>query len=307
MLIKRIYILKGNRCSGTLKLKNLEGAYCEVELNAYNVAKRDLCFILKAGSFLLIENLEGNSLKRKIRCIDADNAYSAICDKRSGSIVMWAGETPTPPSFLSELALKQKYPVVKRREEKPVTEEIDNSIATTIKDVDPTQENNVDIITAEDHTIDEKNSEEPTEDNSVPNDENIDATSIEERFGITSISNEEDTKELHTRTEESKNTSEKELPFKLALAKEILEKYHMVEHNSELERLCSDSKWIIETSTEKDFSLGVLFNSDGNPTHVCYAHKGIKNNPPDFSSEWLSDNEINGYWVVYEEIDQVTI
>lgn len=297
MLIKRIHILKGKGCSGTLKLKNLEGAYCEIELSVYNISKRDLCFILKAGTFLLVDNLDGSTLKRKIRCIDADSAYSAIVDRINGEILMWAGETPTPPSFLLELATKQKYPVVKRKEEKPLLEETPASE----KETEPPFEDKSIGIDSE-HDKEEKKDDLEAEPKTLDNETSIEP-SMEERFGITSLSVEDEKEEVSESTESVQENEEKELPFKLALAKEILEKYHLVEHNSELESLCHDSKWIIETSSEKDFSLGVLFDSDGNPTHVCYAHKGMKNNPPDFTSEWLSDNDIEGYWVVYEEID----
>lgn len=292
MLIKRIYILKGKGCSGTLKVKNLEGAYCEIQLNTYNTKGADLCFILKADEYTFIENLENHSLKRKLRYMNADNIYSAICDRRSGEIVMWAGESLTQPYFLTELALKQKYPVIKKEEIKSTEmTESEETIEEEEKTLTPTP-------------LLEESKEEPEEKEEIKNDgEVIDKEevsvhpSIEEKFGITSLSNEDDDEKTDAKEEES------EIPFKLALAKEILEKYHLVDHNEELELLCSGSKWIIETNKEKDFSLGVLFNSDGTPTHVCYAHKGVKNNPPEFTAEWLSDNNDNGYWVVYEEIE----
>lgn len=290
MLIKRIYILKGKSCSGTLKVKNLEGAYCEIQLNIYNTKETDLCFILKADEYTFIENLENHYLKRKLRCMNADNIYSAICDRESGEIVMWAGESLTQPYFLTELALKQKYPVIKREEVKgsEITESKD-TIVEEEKTLTPTP-------LLEESKEEYKEKEENKNDGDVIDKEEVSVhPSIEEKFGITSLSNEGE--KADPKEEES------EIPFKLALAKEILEKYHLVEHNEELELLCSGSKWIIETNKEKDFSLGVLFNSDSTPTHVCYAHKGVKNNPPEFTAEWLSDNDDNGYWVVYEEID----
>lgn len=292
MLIKRIYILKGKGCSGILKVKNLEGAYCEIQLNTYNTVGADLCFILKADEYTFIENLENHSLKRKLHCMNADNIYSAICDRRRGEIVMWAGESLTQPYFLTELALKQKYPMIKREEVKSteITEPRE-SIIKEERTLTPTP-------------LLEETKEEPKEKEEIKNDgeainkEDVSIhPSIEEKFGITSLSNEVEGEKSDSKEDES------EIPFKLALAMEILEKYHLVDHNEELELLCNGSKWIIETNKEKDFSLGVLFDSDGTPTHVCYAHKGVKSDPPEFTAEWLSDNDDKGYWVVYEEIN----
>lgn len=301
MLIKRIYILKGKGCSGILKVKNLEGAYCEIELNVYNTPMEET-FILKVGSYVFVENLEDCHLKRKIRCIEPDNVYSAICSRKTGSIVMWAGEGSTPPNFLIELASKQKYPIIIKKEEKDIEKKTD--VRELIEDIS----SNIEDFTLEKETVTNQSllEESREEEDLLKNDSEIQEEeekglpqSIEEKFGITSISSSAEISE----DVKGDPQGEEKVDFKLALAKEILEKYNMVEHNEDLERLCRESKWIIETTSEKDFSLGVLFNSDGDPTHVCYATKGTRSNPPDYTSQWLSSEEEEGYWVVYEEIE----
>ena len=72
-------------------------------------------------------------------------------------------------------------------------------------------------------------------------------------------------------------------------------KYASSPREETLEALSPDSKWI--ASEDGKTAVGILYNSSG-ATHVCYAEKGVREEPPSYEAEWL-----DGYWIVYNEID----
>jgi|GEM_PF-5663566 len=102
---------------------------------------------------------------------------------------------------------------------------------------------------------------------------------VTERFGIS---------EVDTKTESTDESDKNDF------VKEFEEKYPTATHNEELENLAEGSKWIITDDGVN--SVGLLYNSTG-ATHVCYALKGEREDPPSYPAEWL-----DGFWVLYKEL-----
>lgn len=70
-----------------------------------------------------------------------------------------------------------------------------------------------------------------------------------------------------------------------------------------LEALMPASHWVQVEQEECPYYLGVLFDSDGAPTHLCYGVRGERTRPFAAQAEWLGENDAEGYWIVYNALE----
>lgn len=293
MLIKKIYIMKGNSTAkSVLKIALLENGYAEIDLQTHFAYGENYTFILKSGNFIHVETMPSKGLKRKLQPFSLDGLCAGIA--KDGKIVNWTAETPTVPYCLRELA--GKYSLVKGQNaddgRKQITEgeEKEKSIALVQNEPSRAERVNphsradnegikkeeidgsaVGIATSENQSFAEENNRQ----------ESTFSKDITSDFNILSIENEDFSQNSEATEEES------------SFAHEIEEKYSTYPHNEALENLFPGSKWII--SSPEDLSLGLLYNSE-KITHICYAKRGEKDDSFDQNASFY-----DGWWIVFTE------
>lgn len=149
-------------------------------------------------------------------------------------------------------------------------------LLTPITEEDETKKAEIEETAAEEDTIDENIME--TDENTIHSFETTSDKSrdVAEEFGVSEFA-----PEIEEKDDED-------------FLRDFNEKYERSPHEETLESLAPDSKWI--SSDDGVTAVGILYNSTG-ATHICYAEKGIKDDPPSYNAEWLE-----GYWIVYNEI-----
>ena len=68
-----------------------------------------------------------------------------------------------------------------------------------------------------------------------------------------------------------------------------------------LAHLAPDGRWVEVTQEDCRFVLGVLYTSEGVPTHLCYGVEGTPDRPLR-DGHWV-ETETGGYWLVYTSIE----
>lgn len=298
MLIKKIYIMKGNSSAkSVLKIALLENGYAEVDLQTHFAYGDNYTFILKSGSFIHIETMQSRGLKRKLQPFSLDGLCAGIA--KDGKIITWTADTPTVPYCLVELA--GKYTLVKgqnlENEKKQLAltaqNEDNNSVDENVSLNDLSNEGSV-ALSNENGTVTVTDGKEVNsrvlvvDETQTVNGENVASENTFSRditsdFNILSIEN-DDFSENNEANEEANS-----------LANEIEMKYATYPHNEALEALFPDSKWII--SSPEDLSLGLLYNSE-KITHICYAKRGEKDESFDQNASFY-----DGWWIVFTEND----
>ena len=296
MLIKKIYIMKGNSAEkSVLKIALLENGYAEVDLQTHFAYGDNYTFILKSGNFIHIETMRSKGLKRKLQPFSLEGLCAGIA--KDGKIVNWTAETPTVPYCLIELAgkytlVKGQNPGNERKQLALGAQNDDNhSVSQNVSWNDSSNAKSEARSNGNETTIMQNQNEENSEAVVVDeiqtlNAENVDSKNafskdITSDFNILSIENDD-----FSENNEASEASD-------SLVHEIEVKYATYPHNETLETLFPGSKWII--ASPEDLSLGLLYNSE-KITHICYAKRGEKDESFDQNASYY-----DGWWIVFTE------